>query len=57
MSLKELEGLLDKYSPMMDAQTEMVVDKVIKYGTVFAEVGSHMGILPLKTSQDLTPSS
>ena len=38
MSLKELEGLLEKYSPMMDARTERVVDKVIKYGAVFAEV-------------------
>ena len=40
MSVKELEGLLDKYSPMMGARTERLVDKVIKYGAVFAEVSS-----------------
>ena len=40
LSLKELEGLLEKYSPMMDARTERVVDKVIKYGAIFAEVSS-----------------
>ena len=40
MSLKELEGLLENYSPMMDARTERVVDKVIKYGAIFAEVSS-----------------
>jgi len=38
-SLKELEGLLDKYSPLMDGPTERVVDTVIKYGVAFAEVG------------------
>jgi len=27
---------------MMDAQTERVVDKVIKYGAVFAEVSSRI---------------
>ena len=37
---KELEGLLKEHSPMMDGPTERVVDKAIKYGTVFAEVGS-----------------
>ena len=40
LSLKELEGLLDKYTPMMDARTERIVDKVIKYGAIFAEVSS-----------------
>jgi len=40
LSVKELEVLLEKYSPMMDAPTERLVDKFIKYGTVFAEVGS-----------------
>ena len=40
LSVKELEGLLEKYSPMMDARTERIVDKVIKYGAVFAEVSS-----------------
>ena len=44
-SIKELEGLLEKYSPMMDAQTERVVDKVIKYGTIFAEVRSPIWVL------------
>ena len=38
LSLKELEKLLEKYSPMMDARTESLVGKVIKYGAVFAEV-------------------
>jgi len=38
--LKELEGLLKEHSPIMDAPTERVVDKAIKYGTVFAEVSS-----------------
>jgi hypothetical protein len=35
---KELEKLLRGYSPMMDAPTERVVDKVIKYGAVFTAV-------------------
>jgi len=38
--LKELEGLLKEYSPMMETSTERVVDKAIKYGAVFAEVSS-----------------
>ena len=37
--LKELEGLLKEHSPMMYESTERVVDKAIKYGAVFAEVG------------------
>ncbi len=45
-SLKELEGLLEEYSPMMNVSTEGVVDKVIKYGAVFAEVGSPIWALP-----------
>ena len=31
---------MEKYSPMMDGQTERVVEKVIKYGAIFAEVRS-----------------
>ena len=38
MSLHELEGLLDKYAPMMSGSIEKAVDKAIKYGAVFAEV-------------------
>ena len=41
--LEELEELLKGHSPMMDAPTERVVDKAIKYGTVFAEVSSPDG--------------
>ena len=37
-SLHELEGLLEKYSPMMDGLTERVMDRVINYGVVFADV-------------------
>ena len=50
--LEELEGLLTEHSPMMDAPTERVVDKAIKYGAVFAEVSS-----PQKTNKTLTPLS
>ena len=42
-SLKELEGLLYTYSPMMGALTERFVGKVIQYGAVFAEVSSPIG--------------
>ena len=38
--LHELEGLLNEYSPLMAASTERALDKVIKYGVVFAEVSS-----------------
>ena len=38
--LKELEELLKGHSQMMDASTERVIDKAIKYGAVFAEVSS-----------------
>ena len=38
--LKELEGLLKEHSLVMDALTERVVDKAIKYGAVFTEVRS-----------------
>ena len=38
--LKKLEESLKEYSPMMDAPTERVVGKAIKYGAVFAEVSS-----------------
>ena len=37
-SLQELEGLIRECSPLMSESTEKVVDKVIKYGAVFAEV-------------------
>ena len=37
-SLHELEGLLEEYSPMMDGLTERVMDTVLNYGVVFAEV-------------------
>ena len=40
--------MLEKYSPMMGAQTERVLDKVIKYGAVFAEVRS-----PIWESKDI----
>jgi hypothetical protein len=42
---------------MMDAQTERVVDKVIKYGTVFAEVSAPTWVLHIETSRELTLSS
>ena len=38
--LQELEELLKDYSLMMEALMERVVDKAIKYRTVFAEVSS-----------------
>jgi hypothetical protein len=53
-SLKELEGLLESYSPMMGTSTERVVDRVIKYGAVFAEVGSPISY---GNQKELTPSS
>ena len=39
-SLHELEGLLKDYSPLMSGSIEKTVDRAIKYGAVFAEVGS-----------------
>ena len=39
MSLQQLEELLEEYSPMMSESTEKVVDRAIKYGALFAEVG------------------
>ena len=39
-SLYELEALLGKYSPLVDAMTERALDRVIQYGVVFAEVSS-----------------
>jgi hypothetical protein len=36
----ELEGLLKNYSPMMKESVERAVEKGIKLGAVFAEVGS-----------------
>ena len=53
-SLKELEGLLEKYSPMMGEQTERVVDKVIKYGAIFAEVSSPIWVLHMEAGKILT---
>ena len=38
-SLHELEGLLEGYNPLLSKSTERAVDKAIKYGAVFAEVG------------------
>jgi hypothetical protein len=42
--IKDLKELLREHSPMMDAPTERVVDKAIKYGAVFAEVSSPVRI-------------
>ena len=39
-SLRELEGLLKEYSPLMSGSIEKAVDRAIKYGAVFAEVSS-----------------
>jgi len=36
--LKKLEGLLKEYSPVMDTRTEGLVERAIKYGSVFSEV-------------------
>jgi len=38
LSLRELERLLEEYAPMMSGSIEKTVDRVIKYGAVFAEV-------------------
>ena len=42
---------------MMDGSTERVIDKVIKYGAVFAEVGSPLWVLPYGSQRKLTPTS
>jgi hypothetical protein len=39
-SLRELEGLLQDYSSLMNRSTERALDTVIKFGVVFAEVSS-----------------
>ena len=39
-SLGELEGLLTKYSPLMNKSTEKVVDMVLKHGATLAKVSS-----------------
>ena len=39
-SLHKLEDLLKEYTPLVSGLTERVMDKSIKYGAVFAEVGS-----------------
>ena len=41
-SLHQLEGLLGECSPLMSKSTERVVDKAIKYGAAFSEVGATM---------------
>ena len=38
LSLHELEGLLEKYAPMMSESIEKAVDKAFKIGAIFAEV-------------------
>ena len=38
MSLQQLEGLLEEYSPMINELTERAVDRAIRYGAAFAEV-------------------
>ena len=38
--LQELEELSKQYSPLMDSTTEKVLEKVIQYGSVLAEVSS-----------------
>ena len=38
---------------MMDEQTERVVDEVIKYGTIFAEVRSPIWVLQYENWQDI----
>jgi len=45
LSLHELEELLKEYSPLMSESMERNVEKVIKYGAVFAEVSSPYGHL------------
>jgi len=37
--LHELEGLLKEYSPLLSGSMERAVEKGMKYGAVFAEVG------------------
>ncbi len=37
--LHKLEGLLGEYSPLMSGSTERALEKAIKYGVVFSEVG------------------
>ena len=44
-SLRELEELLEGYSPMMDGLTETVLETVLQYGVVFAEVRAARGDL------------
>jgi hypothetical protein len=39
-SLHTLENLLEGYSPPMSGMVEKVVDNGIKFGSLFAEVGS-----------------
>ena len=36
--LRQLEELLEEYSPLMSKSTERAVESAIKYGAVFAEV-------------------
>ena len=39
MSLHELERLLKEYDPLLSGSMERAVEKGMKYGAVFAEVG------------------
>jgi len=39
LSLHELEGLLKEYAPLMSGSMERAVERGMKYGAVFAEVG------------------
>ncbi len=38
LSLHELEGLLEEYTPMMGGSMEKAVDKAIEYGVAFAGI-------------------
>ena len=53
-SLHELEGLLKEHTPLMSGSIVKSVDRAMKYGAVFAEVGC-----PTSTwnEQKLTPDS
>ena len=46
--LLELDGMLEKYHPLMEGSTEKALDRSIKYGVVFAKVSS-----PIWNQQDI----
>ena len=50
-SLQKLEKMLQEYAPLMTGSDERAMDKVIKYGAVFAEVSS-----PFEHQQDVYTS-